>query len=280
MLELEKSLDKLPGGPARDSIKLMGGDFNLAKVDWEEDRIPAGCQFPVQAKKMLKIAADQSFTKMNHKPTRGENCLDLIFNNHPQLVKSTHVTPGISDHDIVVLDSDLKAEGQKTKPRKNFQYKKGDMTGIQDHIQQATDSYIKLIFKKGDRHLPENYRLVSLTSVSCKILEHIVCRQIIKHLKEKKICTSLQHRFRSGHSCDTQLLITAQDIFSRYDGGDQIDIVILVLAFSKPQAFDVVPHQRLLSKLDHYGVRGETHTWIRAFLTGRRQSLAESISEW
>ena len=31
--------------------------------------------------------------------------------------------------------------------------------------------------------------------------------------------------------------------------------------------FDVVPHQRLLSKLDHYGVRGETHTWIRAFLT-------------
>ena len=38
------------------------------------------------------------------------------------------MTPGISDHDIVVLDSDLKAQGQKTKRRKNFQYKKGDMT--------------------------------------------------------------------------------------------------------------------------------------------------------
>ena len=145
VLELEKSLDKLPDGPARDGIVLMGGDFNLAKVDWEEDRIPAGCRFPVQAREMLRIAADQSLTQINHKSSRGENCLDLIFTNHPQLVKSPHVTPGISDHDIVVLDSDLKAQGQKTKPRNFFQYKKRDMTGLQEHIQQATDFYMSRI---------------------------------------------------------------------------------------------------------------------------------------
>ena len=29
-------------------------------------------------------------------------------------------------------------------------------------------------FKKGDRDLAKNYRPVSLTSVSCKVLEHIV----------------------------------------------------------------------------------------------------------
>ena len=55
------------------------------------------------------------------------------------------------------------------------------------------------IFKKGDRHLPENYRPVSLTSVPCKILEHIVCRHIIKHLEEKIILSSLQHMFRNTH---------------------------------------------------------------------------------
>ena len=145
MLELEKSLDKLPGGPARDGIVLMGGDFNRAKVDWEEDRISAGWQFLVQAREMLRIAADQSLTQINHKPTRGENCLDLIFTNHSQLVKSTYVTPGISDHDIVVLDSVLKAQGEKTKPRKTIQYKKGAMTGLQEHIQQTTDSYMSSI---------------------------------------------------------------------------------------------------------------------------------------
>ena len=32
---------------------------------------------------------------------------------------------------------------------------------------------VSCAFKKGDRNLAENYRLISLTSVSCKILEHI-----------------------------------------------------------------------------------------------------------
>ena len=35
------------------------------------------------------------------------------------------------------------------------------------------DANISSIFKKGDKHLPENYRPVSLTSVPCKLLEHI-----------------------------------------------------------------------------------------------------------
>nr|XP_054765722.1 uncharacterized protein LOC129272629 [Lytechinus pictus] len=38
------------------------------------------------------------------------------------------------------------------------------------------------VFKKGDRSLPENYRPVSLTSIVCKTLEHIVCSSIMKHL--------------------------------------------------------------------------------------------------
>jgi len=43
-----------------------------------------------------------------------------------------------------------------------------------------------------------------------------------------------------------------------------------LLDFSK--AFDKVPH-RHLHKLDHYGVRGQTLTWILAFLSGRSQRV-------
>ena len=44
-----------------------------------------------------------------------------------------------------------------------------------------------------------------------------------------------------------------------------------ILDFSK--AFDVVPHQRLLIKLDHYGIRGNTKRWIQNFLTDRQQRV-------
>ena len=41
-----------------------------------------------------------------------------------------------------------------------------------------------------------------------------------------------------------------------------------VLDFSR--AFDTVPHERLLSKLDHYGIRRHIKDWIRLFLCDRQ----------
>ena len=38
------------------------------------------------------------------------------------------------------------------------------------------------IFKKGNRSLPSNYRPVSLTSICCKQLEHIIFSHIFSHL--------------------------------------------------------------------------------------------------
>ena len=46
---------------------------------------------------------------------------------------------------------------------------------------------------------------------------------------------------------------------------------VVVLDFSK--AFDVAPHQRLLHKLDHYGIRGATLHWIQNFLTKWTQNV-------
>jgi methylaspartate ammonia-lyase len=46
---------------------------------------------------------------------------------------------------------------------------------------------------------------------------------------------------------------------------------MLIVDFSK--AFDVVPHIRLLRKLEHYGIKGKILEWIRAWLTQRRQCV-------
>jgi hypothetical protein len=127
------------------------------------------------------------------------------------------------------------------------------------------DANISSIFKKGDKHLPENYKPVSLASVTCKILEHIICRHLLKHMEKNKILTNLNHGFRSRYSCETQLITTINDFLQEHDKGQQVDIAIL--DFSKE--FDTVPHDKLLHKLEQYGIKGNIHSWLTNFLSSR-----------
>jgi hypothetical protein len=50
------------------------------------------------------------------------------------------------------------------------------------------------------RPVSSNYRPVSLASVVCKIMEHIIFSQVMKHLNDNNIIVHYQHGFRSGHS--------------------------------------------------------------------------------
>ena len=62
------------------------------------------------------------------------------------------------------------------------------------------------LYKGGNkaRSNPESYRPVSLTSVLCKILEHIIHSHIINHLEHHNVLTDRQHGFRKNRSCETQ----------------------------------------------------------------------------
>jgi hypothetical protein len=125
------------------------------------------------------------------------------------------------------------------------------------------------VFKKGEKHMASNYRPVSLTSIACKLLEHIVHSSIMDHFDRHQVLCDEQHGFRVKQSCESQLLITIDDIARNMEEGDQTDIILLDFA----KAFDKVPHDRLLHKMEFYGVRQNTLEWIKQFLTNRTQSL-------
>ena len=78
-----------------------------------------------------------------------------------------------------------------------------------------------------------------------------------------------QHGFRSGRSCCTQLLEVINDWSQAIDDGDTVDTVYL----DYRKAFDSVPHLRLLSKLESYGIKRSLLRWIKNFLTGRIQRV-------
>ena len=131
------------------------------------------------------------------------------------------------------------------------------------------DALVSPVFKKGDIHQACNYRPISLTSVICKQLEHIICRHILQHFEENNILSSLNHGFRSGHSTETQLLTVVHDLLMAHDKKTQMDVIIL--DFEK--AFDTVPHSLLLHKLHLYGIEGPIHQWLSSFLTKRQMKV-------
>ena len=51
------------------------------------------------------------------------------------------------------------------------------------------------IYMKGDKSKPENYRPVSLSSITCTTLEHSVSSTIMKHMGRHSILTNAQHGF-------------------------------------------------------------------------------------
>ena len=125
------------------------------------------------------------------------------------------------------------------------------------------------VYKKGQKYVAANYRPISLTFVCCKIMEHIITSHITKHTEEHNIPYPLQHGFRKGRSCETQLLEFVDDITTNMSQGKQTDV--LVMDCSK--AFDIVSHALLIHKLDYYGIRGKTNRWNQAFLHNRSQTV-------
>ena len=97
-------------------------------------------------------------------------------------------------------------------------------------------------------------------------MEHIIFHSIMDHINTNNILINNQHGFRSGVSCQTQLISLIDDIACAMDNHYQTDLILL--DFSK--AFDTVPHRRLLAKLK---IDNLVWKWIHSWLIEHSQSV-------
>jgi hypothetical protein len=134
---------------------------------------------------------------------------------------------------------------------------------------------ISSIFKKGAKNRAENYRPISLTSVVCKLMEKFIKQAMLDYLLENDLLSKKQHGFISGRSTVTQLLRYLDECIAEISDGYVVDAIYL--DFSK--AFDTVPHRRLMSKLESYGITGNVKQWVNSFLTGRSQTVKVNNDE-
>ena len=135
--------------------------------------------------------------------------------------------------------------------------------------QQWKKSHVSPIYKNGHRMQANNYRPVSLTSIICKLLEKIVRQAVMEHLIDNGLINDNQHGFVPGRSCITQLLVVLDHWTDILDDHGALDAIYLDFA----KAFDKVPHERLLLKVENHGIKGNALKWIRDFLSNRQQRV-------
>ena len=92
---------------------------------------------------------------------------------------------------------------------------------------------------------------------------------MVDHLEKNNLLSPSQHGFRKGGSCLSNLLQFLDYVTKCLDDRGNMDVVYLDFA----KAFDKVPHERLLSKIEAHGISGRVRDWIKEWLHGRKPKV-------
>ena len=176
---------------------------------------------------------------MNSKTSSGHDQISLIL---LKKLKNVLVTPPIT----VIVNQSLK-------------------TGIfPDALKIAK---ILPVFKKGDTHLIQNYRPISLLPSISKIFEKTVLIQLHDFLTQNNILYTSQYGFRQNHSTEFAALETIDIILEKLDNKNTPAAIFLDLS----KAFDTIDHEILLHKLNYYGIHGNSLNWFKNYLCNCHQ---------
>ena len=72
-----------------------------------------------------------------------------------------------------------------------------------------------------------------------------------------------QHGFRNKRSCLTSLLDFFAQVIDTYDTKNNKAKAVDLVYLDFQKAFDKVPHERLMAKVNAHGIRGDAARWIR-----------------
>jgi len=83
----------------------VAGDFNLPNINWQTQSISDYNYLIELCDMFIDFLANNGLTQMVDFTTRLTNMLDLLITNMPSLILSCKPLPGISDHEIVFIES-------------------------------------------------------------------------------------------------------------------------------------------------------------------------------
>jgi hypothetical protein len=106
------------------------------------------------------------------------------------------------------------------------------------------------------------YRPVSLTSVVCKQMEHVIEGYLRQVWEMRAWLYEGQYGSRPRYSCESQVVMVCQAIANSLNEGVRTEVIII----HSTNAFDLAPNDRLPTKIAATGVDLRVVIWVKEFL--------------
>ena len=108
--------------------------------------------------KSFSLLTGFNLEQLQREPTRGKNVLDYICTNNPGSAKSNHSIPGVSDHEIIIFDSDLRAWYTRLQPRRIYMYSKADWDFIWENAKTFALDLLDSFSRRNVYEIMKNFK--------------------------------------------------------------------------------------------------------------------------
>ena len=125
-----------------DSTIWIGGDANLPGIEWDTTSIK-GNRYTIPINNtIINTMFDAGCEQVVNFATRAVNTLNLFFTHRPSLVNKCLPLPGLSDHDIVLVDTNITPARQKPLKRLIYLWKKVNITNVTNNLKVSLDKFM------------------------------------------------------------------------------------------------------------------------------------------
>ena len=132
------------------------------------------------------------------------------------------------------------------------------------------------VFKQGSKNLKDNYRPISILPNISKIFEHCLHDQLSAFFDD--ILSPQQCGFRKGYNAQYCLIALVEKCKHALDKRGKFGALLTDLS----KAFDCLPHDLLIAKLNAYGIEKKSLSLIHSYLSNRKQrvKINSDYSPW